>query len=66
MSKHVLAIIGAVVGVLAIAGVAYLAISKYMERKKLEEYYYDDEDCYYDCDDDCCDIDCDCCADDAE
>lgn len=59
MSKHVLAIIGAIVGVLAIAGVAYLAISKYMERKKLEEYYYDDEDCYFDCDDDCCD----CCDD---
>lgn len=62
MSKQVLAIIGAIIGVLAIAGVAYLAISRYMERKKLEEYYYDDEDCYFDCDDDCCD----CCDEIAE
>ena len=64
MSKQVLAIIGAIIGVLAIAGVAYLAISKYLERKKLEEYYYDDEDCF--CDEDFCDIDCDCCDEDAE
>ena len=64
MSKQVLAIIGAIVGVLAIAGVAYLAISKYLERKKLEEYYYDDEDCF--CDEDFCDIDCDCCDEEAE
>ena len=59
MSKQILAIVGAIIGVLAMAGIAYLAISKYMERKKLEEYYYDDEDeCYYDCDcDDCEDAD---------
>lgn len=62
MSKHTLAIIGAIVGLIAIAGVAYLAISKYIEKKRLEEYYYDDEDCYYDCDD----IDCDCCDEIAE
>lgn len=59
MSKKVFAIIGAIVGLIAIAGIAYLAISKYMEKKKLAEYYYDD-DCYCDCDDDYCDIDCDC------
>lgn len=62
MSKRALAIIGAIVGLLAIASVAYLAISKYIEKKRLEEYYYDDEDCYYDCDD----IDCDCCDEIAE
>ncbi len=65
MSKQVLAIIGAIVGVIAIAGIAYLAISRYLERKKLEEYYYDDEDCFCDCDD-LYDIDCDCCDEDAE
>ena len=60
MSKQIFAIIGAVIGIAAMAGVAYLAITKYMERKRLEEYYYDDDDeCYYDCD-------CDECADEDE
>ena len=69
MSKQVLAIIGAIVSLLAIAGVAYLAITKYMEKKRLEEYYYDEDDCYYDCDDccdDCCDDECEVCDEAAE